>query len=113
MPGEFKTNKIKPCQCGFKPDHYSLGYSSTPYDIWCPNCKKQLNNARCRCTGMPDHAIDYWNKHLRHLTKRQMEGEITKLINERIKVQDKYCERFKFYDYYWEKGNGEVLYERW
>lgn len=110
---DWPTNELIPCQCGFKPDHYSIYYSSTPYDVYCPTCKKQLNFARCKVTGWHGHAIDYWNSHLAALTFEEMEEESRKFREERKKMEDREGARAREYAYYWEKDKGEVLYQRW
>ena len=47
MQAEHKSDKINPCRCGFKPDHFTMGYGRTPYLISCPKCKKQTNLSKC------------------------------------------------------------------
>lgn len=104
---DFKTDELIPCQCGFKPDHYSIGYGRTPYDIYCPNCKKQSQFAKCQVTGSHYNLIDYWNKHVAGLTLEQMQQEVRDL-NEEKKREDPYKE-YKVYTYYWYEGKGAVL----
>lgn len=108
MPVEFKTDKLNPCICGFKPDHYTMYYGSTPYDIYCPNCKKQTTMAKCKITGYDGHLIDYWNRHISKLTLEQLEEEVKDLYIER-KENDPFNE-YKSYEYYWEEGSGEKFY---
>ena len=79
---DWETDELIPCQCGYKPDHYSIYYSRTPYDVFCPVCKKQLNFAKCKVTGHHGNAIDYWNRHLAGLTLEQMEKEVEKFREE-------------------------------
>lgn len=105
---QFKTDEIKPCRCGFKPDHYSIYYGRTPYDIFCPNCQKQTTLAKCKVTGHHENVIDYWNNHIRYLTKGEIDKEVLDLKRERQEKDPDY--EYSTYDYYWEKGKGEVLY---
>lgn len=107
MVVDFKSEEIKPCRCGFKPDHYSVAYGRTPYDINCPNCKKQTAMAKCMVTGWYANVIDYWNQHIRHITKEQITKEVDDLKHER-KENDPYNE-YNFYGYYWLKDEGEIL----
>jgi hypothetical protein len=107
------TDELVPCQCGFKPDHYSVYYSRTPYDIWCPNCRKQLNFARCKVTGNHENAIDYWNSHLAVLTLSEIEQEVEEFMTELENAIREEGMRPKSYNYYWEKDKGEILYQRW
>lgn len=104
---DFKTDELEPCLCGFKPDHYSIYYGQTPYCIWCPDCKKQTNFAKCLVTGHHDNVIDYWNKHISKLTLSQVQEEVKLFLAE--KEAKRREEQFKSYNYYWQKGKGEVL----
>ena len=106
---DFKTDELLPCRCGFKPDHYSVYYGRTPYDVFCPDCKKQLARAKCLVTGWAGHAIDYWNTHLCFITLEEMNSEVKNFMKEKEKLEEKP----NAYDYYWEKGKGEVLYARY
>ena len=72
---QFKTDELKPCRCGFKPDHYTVGYGQTPYDVFCPNCKKQTSFAKCKITGWNGNLFDYWNKHIAQMTLEEVEHE--------------------------------------
>ena len=110
MEEQFKTNEINPCKCGFKPEHYTITYGRTPYDIWCPNCEKQTSMAKCKVTGWHGNAIDYWNEHIANLTIEELEKEVTDLMKER-KKKDPYNE-YKSYEYYWVKDKGETFYGR-
>jgi hypothetical protein len=107
------TDQLVPCQCGFKPDHYSIYYSRTPYDVVCSNCKKQLNFARCKVTGHHMHVIDYWNKHLAALTKEEFDAEVAEFQEEREIAEANEGMRAKEYVYYWVAGKGPELYQRW
>ena len=108
---EFKTDKLNECICGFKPDCYFVGYSSTPYDVFCPNCKKQTQFAKCQVTGSVNNLIDYWNKHISKLTLQEMEKEVSDLREERKKA-DPFNQECEVYEYYWVKGEGEVLHTK-
>src|SRR5688572_11855072 len=110
---DYSTDELVPCKCGFKPDHYSIYYGQTPYDVWCPRCKKQLSFARCRVTGHHSHAIDYWNKHLFKLTIEELEAEVVEFEEERRVAEASEGMRAKVYAFYWEIGKGPVLYQRW
>lgn len=110
---EFKTDDLKPCRCGFKPNHYSVYYGNTPYDIWCPNCKKQITSTKCEVTGWYENAIDYWNSHLADMTIEEIKTEYQDFLEEKRKVEEKSYQRAREYQYYWEKGKGAVLYQRW
>ena len=61
-----KTDRIEPCQCGFKPDHYSIGYGRTPYSIHCQSCRKSLHG------GCDDRIFDLWNAHVRQSERRDI-----------------------------------------
>ena len=111
MDSKFKTDEINPCKCGFKPDHYIVMYGRTPYDIWCPTCKKQTCMAKCKVTGSSENAIDYWNSHIAQMTKEEVRQEVVDFQKER--ENQNLIERPKEYQYYWEKDKGEVLYERY
>ena len=106
---EFKTDKLKKCKCGFKPNHYLVGYGSTPYDVFCPNCKKQTSFAKCEVTGWHGNVIDYWNKHISKLTLQELEKEVEDLRNEK-QEKDPYNQEYDVYEYYWIKDKGEVLH---
>lgn len=112
MESKFKTNELKPCICGFKPDHYSVSYGKTPYDVFCPVCLKQLARAKCLVTGWHGHAVDYWNKHIAELTLEEMEEEVRIFNEERKKAlaYDGEYEGCKNYSYYWVKEEGEKLF---
>jgi len=110
MESRFKTEEINTCRCGFKPNYFSVFYGKTPYDIYCPHCKKQTARAKCKVTGWHGNVIDYWNKHIANLTKEELEKEVSELMQER-KEKDPYGE-FNTYEYYWEKDKGEVFYGR-
>lgn len=58
-----KTDKLKKCICGFKPDHYSVAYGRTPYSVFCPNCNKQTKGKG----GVSQNIVDYWNETARHI----------------------------------------------
>ncbi len=107
---KFKSEQIEPCRCGFKPDYYRVMYGNTPYDIACPNCKKQTTFAKCLVTGYWGNVIDYWNKHISKLTKVEMEKEVKEFRIEKKKNTG--YDMYEYYDYYWEEGKGEVLYAR-
>lgn len=107
---DFKIDQLVPCQCGFKPDHFDIGYGRTPYDIYCPVCKKQSSMAKCKITGSHLNLIDYWNKHVSKLTKEEMLKEVEEACEQR-KKEDPYNE-YKVYTYYWTKDEGEELIKR-
>ena len=107
------TNELVPCICGYKPTHWSIYYSRTPYDVWCPHCKKQLQFAKCKVTGHHENAIDYWNSHLAGLTKEQMDKEADDFYEEKKKAEKKEGMTSREYSFYWYKGKGEVFYQRW
>jgi ribosomal protein L34E len=107
------TDELVPCQCGFKPNHWSIYYSKTPYDIVCKNCKKQQAFAKCAITGHHENAIDYWNKHIASLTLKQMKKEIKDFNKEKKKIEDKNYQTAREYQYYWYKNKGEILYQKW
>jgi hypothetical protein len=114
MESKFNTDELKPCICGFKPNHYSVWYGPTPYDIVCPNCRKQSARTKCLVTGWVGHLIDYWNKHVAGMTKEELDKEVQDFENEKanaLKYGGEY-EGFKTYEYYWQEGKGEVLYAR-
>lgn len=98
----FKTDKLKPCQCGYKPDSYNVWYGRTPYNIVCENCKKQLASAKCQVTGSSLHLFDYWNNHIADLTVEQMKEE-NRLLRLEIEAQST-IERPREYIYYWYDG---------
>ena len=99
---KFKTDELIPCICGFKPDHYNIAYGRTPYDIFCPNCKKQTTLAKCYITGWHGHLIDYWNKHIAKLTLKELENEFQEFRKERKKAlaYDGEYEGCNSYEYY-------------
>lgn len=53
------TDKLLPCHCGHKPDHYSIGYGRTPYYVNCVPCGKLMSGIG----GWDTHVIDWWNYH--------------------------------------------------
>lgn len=110
MQVDFVTDRILPCQCGFKPDHYIVGYGMTPYDIHCVPCGKQLALAKCLVTGSPDNAIDYWNKHVAHLTNEEQHEEVANFKAEQ-KLNTGY-DGYSEYQYYWIEGPGEIIHKR-
>lgn len=114
MISNFKTDKLIPCVCGFKPDHYSVAYGKTPYDVFCPVCKKQTTFAKCLITGWHGNLIDYWNNHIAMMTLDEMEKEVQEFRKERKKVLafDGKFEGCEEYVYYWIKDKGETLYVR-
>ena len=103
-----ESKELDPCLCGFKPQHYTIGYGRTPYLIRCPECDKQTNFAKCKVTGSANNIIDYWNQHISKLTKDEMQKEVQEVKEER-KREDPYNE-YKVYTYYWTKNEGAVLY---
>lgn len=111
MQSKFKTDELQPCVCGFKPDHYTVGYGTTPYDVFCPDCRKQLAHAKCLITGCHIHMVDYWNQHIAGLTKEEIDAEVQEFNNERKTAlgYDGEYEGCKSYNYYWVKGEGENL----
>lgn len=110
MVSIFKTEEINPCICGFKPDHFSVYYGRTPYDIFCPTCKKQTTMAKCKVTNSHENVIDYWNEHISKLTKEDMEKETLEFRKE--EKENTGYDGYKSYSYFWEKGNGPVLYKK-
>jgi|ERR1035437_1617287 hypothetical protein len=105
---QFKTDELKPCRCGFKPDHYTIGYGQTPYDVFCPNCKKQTTLAKCKVTGWNGNLFDYWNNHIAQMTLEEIDHEVEELRKEQ-KANCGY-DGYKVYEYYWEKGKGEIFF---
>jgi hypothetical protein len=57
MIQDFKSNDIMPCQCGYRPEFYTVAYGTTPYSIHCKNCKKSLHGGY----GSVDSFITVWN----------------------------------------------------
>ena len=66
-----KTDKLDPCRCGFKPDHYSIAYGSTPYSVFCPNCDKQA----CEVGGPSKDIISFWNDVVSNYKKEKFDGQ--------------------------------------
>ena len=58
---DIKTDELITCECGSKPDHYSIEYGRTPYMVVCPGCKKQTNRYR-QIGGLADNIIKFWNE---------------------------------------------------
>ena len=56
------TNKIEKCECGYKPDYFSIGYGMTPYYISCLGCGKSLHGGKDDVKII----IAAWNKYYRH-----------------------------------------------
>lgn len=108
MQVKFDTDELEPCQCGFIPDHYTVGYGRTPYDIYCPNCRKQTTFAKCKITGSKEHLFDYWNTVIRHMTLDEMHHEASEFIKIQKEKTTGY-DGYNSYDYYWVKGKGEIL----
>ena len=104
---EFKTSNLLECNCGFKPDRYSIYYGSTPYDVSCPFCKKQTTMAKCKVTGWAGNVISYWNEHIRHLTLEEMETEVEEFRKEQ--KENIGYDLYGYYNYYWYADKGEVL----
>ena len=104
MEVKFDTDQLLPCMCGFKPDHYSVFYGPTPYEISCPSCKKHLGQAKCKVTGSPDNAIDYWNSHIRHITADQLNAEYWSY---RESLRQDHERRYE--EVYWYAGRSEVI----
>ena len=57
------SEEIKPCECGYKPKFYSIGYGSNPYYIACLGCRKSLHNGQ----GNIKTFIKLWNDKYRHI----------------------------------------------
>lgn len=110
MQVEFKTDELVPCRCGFKPDHFTIGYGRTPYDVFCPVCKKQSVHAKCKVTNHHENAIDYWNKIVSKMTVEEINDELIALRKEKKEI-DPYNE-YKVYTYYWIKDEGEKLIKK-
>ena len=109
---DIKTDELLPCLCGFKPDHYSIAYGSTPYDVFCPNCKKQFTFSKYAVTGNKENAIHYWNNYIRLKTIEEIEFDYEHAKGERKAEEDEnYC-RAKVWQWYW-SVNGEELIVRW
>lgn len=110
MQVERKTDELKPCLCGFKPDHVIIGYGSTPFSVWCPDCKKSTNFTKYEVTGCLDNIIDYWNIHVRATTLEDLKIEFKKSIKKR----DKNCgyDGYKVYQWYWYSPNKQILDKR-
>lgn len=62
MQIDVKTDKLLPCHCGKKPDHYSIGYGRTPYYVNCVDCIPRTKYVG-GCGGYEGHIIDWWNYH--------------------------------------------------
>lgn len=107
MQVKIKSDEISPCLCGFKPEHVTLGYGRTPYDIFCPQCKKQASIAKCQCTGAMENIIDYWNVKISKMSNEDIKEEI-KEFNSIRKLKDPYDE-YNEYQYFWYKDLGEKL----
>lgn len=52
-----QTDKLNRCECGHKPTHYNIGYSRTPYYVYC-KCGKWVGDIG----GAPQNIIDKWNE---------------------------------------------------
>lgn len=63
MQKDFKCEDIEPCECSYKPDHYTVGYGRTPYYISCLNCGKSLHGG----SGYIKDFIKIWNNKYRHI----------------------------------------------
>ncbi len=107
------TDELEPCLCGFKPDHYSIYYGRTPYNIHCPVCQKYTHDGKCLVTGHQSNIIDYWNKKISKMTKEEIREEVRLFEIERKEAESVEGMRAKEYRYYWEKDTGEKLYQRW
>ncbi len=102
--------ELAPCICGGQPLEVEVHYGRTPYNIACPNCKKQQASAKCETTGGMHNPIDYWNKIVSKLTKEEMIQEKTDSMEERRKwARDNYCSIWDAGTYYWYEGKGEQL----
>ncbi len=104
---EVKTDELNKCQCGFKPDHYTIGYSRTPYNVYCPVCKKGTNMAKCYVTDHQENLIDYWNSHIAPMKMDEFGKEVKDYIKER--EQQMRSNEYTVYNYFWVKGEGQVL----
>jgi hypothetical protein len=62
-----QTDKIKPCECGYKPEYYSIGYGDAPYYISCIGCGKSLHDGKDDVNTI----INQWNRDYR---KRKSPG---------------------------------------
>lgn len=60
------TDKIEPCECGTKPEYFSIGYGRTPYYISCLGCGKSLHGGK----DDPEIIIGAWNRDYRNRPAR-------------------------------------------
>lgn len=67
MQLDIPNDKIKPCECGYKPDHFTIGYGRKPYSIACLGCGKSLHEG----TNDENIIIKAWNRDYR---KRKTPG---------------------------------------
>jgi hypothetical protein len=72
------TDEIEPCECGNKPQHYSIGYNRTPYYISCLGCGKSLHGGK----DDPKIIIRAWNNDYR---KRSQRGKLLSLPTKGLK----------------------------
>ena len=100
MQVDFKTDELIPCLCGFKPDHYSVSYGPTPYDVFCPECKKQASLfTKYKVSGSPSGIISYWNNHCAKMTKEELKIEYDEFKKEQEKETG--SDGYVVYQYYW------------
>lgn len=55
--------EILPCECGYRPTHYSVGYGRFPYYISCLGCGKSLHKGQ----GYVGNFVKLWNDKYRHI----------------------------------------------
>ena len=72
MQVDVPTSDIEPCECGYKPLRYSIGYGPNPYYITCCGCKKQLSGG----SGLAESFVELWNNDYRH---RKLSGKFIDL----------------------------------
>ncbi len=65
------TNCLARCRCGFKPDHYSIGYGPRPYDVFCPTCRRQVTSYCDSLGGYWWNIVWLWDK-IAPLTDREV-----------------------------------------
>ncbi len=60
MQVEVKCDKLIPCVCGGKPDHFWIGYGRMPYYGFCPKCGKGTERY-IEVGGPKENFITCWN----------------------------------------------------
>ena len=112
MQVDFQTDKLNSCNCGYKPDHYTVGYGSTPYSITC-KCGKNLYHAKCKITGGINNLIDYWNKIISVTSINKLRLERDSFLEQKEEMIREEGHTPREYQYYWYENKGEVLHKQW